>query len=206
MFQTPAMSRDDYDEEWIGTALSHLVIPGDRSQCWGWNSTYTGAGYPKFALWRARYYNGRKMERCPGGGRRNRPVLIHRLMHCTEIGPIKEGMVIDHLCNNRGCCNPSHLQMTTHKNNLLRTWTTLAGANARKAACSRCGGGYRERARINGRFRGRYCPACMAVDRKRWQDDERANNPDKVKAARRRYYLAEREKKRLTDEAKTWAS
>jgi hypothetical protein len=165
----PPMRREDFDEEWIGVALSHLVIPEDRGQCWGWDSTVNSAGYPKFARWSAKYHNGDN-GRCPCGRKRTRPVMMHRLMYCVEIGPIGEGMVIDHLCNNRGCCNPSHLQMTTPKNNLLRTWATLAGANARKSRCPKCGDGYREKARTNGKYVGRYCPTCMAQHRRRWKE------------------------------------
>lgn len=44
----------------------------------------------------------------------------HKLAYELVIGPIPEGLVLDHLCRNRACCNPSHLEPVTMKENLHR--------------------------------------------------------------------------------------
>lgn len=44
----------------------------------------------------------------------------HRFMWETMVGPIADGLVIDHLCSNRACCNPDHLEPVTQRVNLLR--------------------------------------------------------------------------------------
>lgn len=44
----------------------------------------------------------------------------HRLFYETFKGPIPEGLVVDHLCSNRRCCNPDHLEAVTEQENTLR--------------------------------------------------------------------------------------
>lgn len=45
-------------------------------------------------------------------------VMAHRHAYEQVHGPIPTGLVIDHLCHNRACCNVEHLQATTNKRNL----------------------------------------------------------------------------------------
>ena len=46
--------------------------------------------------------------------------LAHRWMYEQRVGPIPEGMVIDHLCRIRHCVNPDHLEVVTHEENCRR--------------------------------------------------------------------------------------
>lgn len=46
--------------------------------------------------------------------------LVHRVAWETVYGPIPEGMHIDHLCNNRRCMNPAHLELVTPRENQRR--------------------------------------------------------------------------------------
>lgn len=47
-------------------------------------------------------------------------VLVHRKVYELLVGPIPDGMTIDHLCRNRKCCNPDHLEVVTMRENVLR--------------------------------------------------------------------------------------
>jgi hypothetical protein len=44
----------------------------------------------------------------------------HRAMYEQEVGPIPEGMQIDHLCRQRDCLRPTHLEIVTQAKNLQR--------------------------------------------------------------------------------------
>jgi hypothetical protein len=72
-----------------------------------------------------------------GGGysrlyRHGKTVYAHRLAFETWVGPIPDGLQIDHLCERRNCINPAHLQATTSKGNLAHGKT-----NAMKTHCPR---------------------------------------------------------------------
>lgn len=48
-------------------------------------------------------------------------LLAHRLVYRFEVGPIPDGLDIDHLCRNHACVNPSHLEPVTRRQNLARS-------------------------------------------------------------------------------------
>ncbi len=64
-------------------------------------------------------------------------IRLHRLMYAWLVHPIpstsKHGE-IDHLCRNRACCNPAHLEFVTRRINVLRG-LSFAAINARKTHC-----------------------------------------------------------------------
>lgn len=71
-----------------------------------------------------------------------RKTLVHRWTYAEANGPIPDGLTIDHLCRNRRCANPAHLEAVTLLENIRRAprYTTnechrghlLAGDNLRK--------------------------------------------------------------------------
>lgn len=83
------------------------IIPTGR--CWVWK----GAKNP-----------GRKRKTTPiprGVFNFNgKAVLAHRWIYQQLIGPIPNGLELDHLCRNPSCVRPSHLQAVTHSENVKR--------------------------------------------------------------------------------------
>ena len=49
-----------------------------------------------------------------------RGALAHRWSYEFHVGPIPDGLVIDHLCRNRACVNPSHLEPVPQSANVQR--------------------------------------------------------------------------------------
>jgi len=86
--------------------------------------------------------------------------LTHRVMYEGLVGPIPDGMTLDHLCRNRACCNPEHLEPTTIRENTLRGEAASA-INARKTHCLR---GHAFDSANTYVWRGhRQCRACNAM-------------------------------------------
>jgi len=53
------------------------------------------------------------------------------------VGPIPDGLTIDHLCRNRACVKPAHLEAVSQRVNTLRSPIAVAAINARKTHCKR---------------------------------------------------------------------
>lgn len=54
------------------------------------------------------------------GGKHGPVVRAHKFSYETFKGPIPDGLQIDHLCRNRICCNPDHLEAVTQQENIRR--------------------------------------------------------------------------------------
>lgn len=86
--------------------------------------------------------------------------LTHRVMYESMVGPIPDGLTLDHLCRNRACCNPDHLEPTTMRENTLRG-DAVSAINARKTHCIR---GHAFDSVNTYEWRGhRHCRACSAL-------------------------------------------
>jgi hypothetical protein len=85
------------------------------------------------------------------------PLYAHRWSYEATHGPIPKGLQVDHLCRNRSCVNPSHLEVVTPRDNVLRS-TNFAAVHARKTHCPQ-GHPYDQQNTILYRGR-RHCRAC----------------------------------------------
>lgn len=63
-----------------------------------------------------------------------RCVLVHRLVYEALVGPVPEGLTLDHLCRNTLCSRPDHLEPVTNRENTIRGVGPSA-VNSRKASC-----------------------------------------------------------------------
>jgi hypothetical protein len=93
-------------------------------------------------------------------------VLAHRLAYEMLVGPIPDGLQLDHLCCNRGCVNPKHLEATSMLENILRGNSPPA-KNARKKRCKYGHLFTARNTRAHKRGIGKPGRACRLCDRRR---------------------------------------
>ena len=84
--------------------------------CWLWEGETTERGYGRFRV-------SRKVD-----------LAAHRMSVLLDGRELPPSMVVDHLCRNRLCCNPRHLEVVSTKVNVLRG----VGPTAENAARTHC--------------------------------------------------------------------
>lgn len=100
-------------------ALSRFFTKVDiQKECWVWTASTFSNGYGQFKL------DGKNL-------------LAHRVSYSTFVAPLQKGMVIDHLCRNRICVRPEHLEQVTSHENVVVRGETVTAKNNRKENCLR---------------------------------------------------------------------
>jgi len=92
-----------------------IKIDPEDSGCWLWNAYCSVDGYGRLKS------NGQAK-------------MSHRVVYEYFLGPIPDGLQIDHLCRVRRCVNPDHLEPVTVHENSIRS-NSFAAVNARKTHC-----------------------------------------------------------------------
>jgi hypothetical protein len=95
--------------------LSHRII--DSNNCWNWTMYVEPRGYG-----RIRY--------------KGKTTTPHKVSYLEFVGLIPEGLELDHLCKNKKCFNPDHLEPVTRKENNIRSNCSSA-INSRKTHCKK---------------------------------------------------------------------
>jgi hypothetical protein len=126
------------------------------AECWVWTAARSQTGYGNFAV-----------RVGPG---QQRWLQAHQVAFELRRGPIPDGLEIDHLCRNRACVNPDHLEPVTRRENVRR-----GAAGKRFSERTHCGSGHEYTAlntivviRKNGQPLRR-CKACEKI----WRDKAR---------------------------------
>lgn len=110
-----------------------ILIP--FSECWYWAGHHDKDGYASIAV------DGRTRH-------------AHRVSYEEYIGPVPDGLQLDHTCRNRGCINPRHVEPVTGYENQHRSPITSAG----RQVCKRGHAAFR----IKGKARPiRRCEICQ---------------------------------------------
>ena len=70
--------------------------------CWVWTASHDSKGYGQVR------YGGKVRQ-------------AHRVVYTELVGPVPEGLELDHLCLVRDCVNPDHLEPVTRQENIARS-------------------------------------------------------------------------------------
>lgn len=90
-------------------------------ECWPWRGWIDDKGYGLISV---------------GGRGAQKRLKAHRVAYELLVAPIPAGLTLDHLCRNRACANPAHLEPVTSRENTLRG-ESVSARYARRDRCVR---------------------------------------------------------------------
>ncbi|QHF97916.1 HNH endonuclease [Streptomyces sp. NHF165] len=134
----PPRSPADRFRTKVDTSGPISLVRGVLGPCHQWTGSTNAGGYGTF--WAGR------------------TVKAHRFAYERVLGPIPDGLDVDHLCRNRACVRPSHLRAVTHRENILASANHVA-RRARVTACP-AGHAYDEANTYRAPNGTRKCRAC----------------------------------------------
>jgi hypothetical protein len=151
-------------------------IPEPMSGCWLWTAGLQGGTYGSF------YFRGRS-------------VAAHRWSYEHHVGPVPNGLELDHKCCVKICVNPAHLRPVTSRENTL-LGDSAASRNAGKTHCVKGHEFTPENTieRMNGGHSFRACRVCRMADRLKEYAADKASGRQKRRAARGEYTAAWRKR------------
>lgn len=135
------------DKQALLNRIADKYFVGDGG-CWEWTAQKCWGGYA-----RIRAYGAMR--------------VAHRVLYELLVGPVPTGLDLDHLCRNRGCVNPEHLEPVTRKENVNRGIVAQVNGD-RNRALTRCKRGHEftlENTYVSKTRKGnpgRVCRACHA--------------------------------------------
>lgn len=92
-----------YTDDELREKLLANCIPEPNSGCWIWTASAEQHGYGHLWL---------------GAGRGQRTTGAHRLSYTLFVGPIPDGLLVMHKCDNPPCINPDHLSVGSLRDNM----------------------------------------------------------------------------------------
>lgn len=125
----------------------HFATGESLGPCWVWTASKMRNGYGQIVI-------------------RRKHRAAHRAAYEDAFGPVDRTLDIDHLCRNRACCNPTHLEAVTHREN-MRRGDVGGHAQRRKTHCPQ-GHSYDDAYRYRGRD-GSWRRECRACAREKYQ-------------------------------------